>query len=336
MRLVSFSVYNYRSIEKAEGLAVGDLCVLVGPNNEGKSNLLHGLALALGYLSTREEFGWRRKAMLGEMAYRRKGGFSEEAYVWERDYPQRKQRWSPSKQSPTRFTLTFTLDDSEKKDFKKAVHCALNTNLVVGVSFAKDSNPVFSATIHGKGKKNLIKNQAAVCTFIGEHLMFHYVASGRTAETATETVNELFTTLLHKKLKTEPEYTAFRNVIEAKQREIAKSLGSSLTESVTRFLPGVRAVRLEYSPRRSEWPLEGRVDIQVDDGSLTELSLKGDGVKSLVAISVVRDMSVDMAGGKGLVLAVEEPETHLHPGAVREVGTTSCTSAIPTALRPRS
>jgi putative ATP-dependent endonuclease of OLD family len=319
VRLISFSVYNYRSIEKAEDLAMGDLCVLVGPNNEGKSNLLHGLALALDYLSTGGDLGWMKKSMLGKMAYGRRSSLSEEAYVWERDYPQRKQAFSPSKQKPTQFTLTFTLDDTEKEAFEKAIHCALRTNLIVGVVFAKEAYPKFSASIQGRGKQKLIKNQTDVCTFISEHLMFHYIASDRTADTVAETVSDLFTNLLNEQLKNEPEYSAFRKVLDVKQREIEKSLGAALSKSVRRFVPGVRAVGLTYSPRRSEWPLEGRVDIQVDDGSLTELSLKGDGLKSLVAISVVRDTSVGTANGKGLVLAVEEPETHLHPGAVHEV-----------------
>ena len=46
MRLVSFSVENYRSITKAKRIDISDATVLVGPNNEGKSNLVRGLAIS--------------------------------------------------------------------------------------------------------------------------------------------------------------------------------------------------------------------------------------------------------------------------------------------------
>ena len=42
MRLVSFSVTNYRSITKAYKLPIRQATILIGPNNEGKSNILRG------------------------------------------------------------------------------------------------------------------------------------------------------------------------------------------------------------------------------------------------------------------------------------------------------
>jgi len=51
MQLISFSLKNYRSIEKTPKLPIDpELTVLIGPNNEGKSNLLRGFAGALDLL----------------------------------------------------------------------------------------------------------------------------------------------------------------------------------------------------------------------------------------------------------------------------------------------
>ena len=47
MQLVSFSVTNYRSITAAYKLSVRQSTVLIGPNNEGKSNVLRALVTAL-------------------------------------------------------------------------------------------------------------------------------------------------------------------------------------------------------------------------------------------------------------------------------------------------
>ena len=51
MKLVAFSVRNYRSIVEAYKLSLGNYTVLVGPNNEGKSNILKAIALSLAVLT---------------------------------------------------------------------------------------------------------------------------------------------------------------------------------------------------------------------------------------------------------------------------------------------
>ena len=47
MKLVGFSVTNFRSITKAHKLPISDSTILVGQNNEGKSNILHALTAAM-------------------------------------------------------------------------------------------------------------------------------------------------------------------------------------------------------------------------------------------------------------------------------------------------
>ena len=47
MKLVEFSVTNFRSITKAHKIKLQDMTVLLGKNNEGKSNLLTALNVAM-------------------------------------------------------------------------------------------------------------------------------------------------------------------------------------------------------------------------------------------------------------------------------------------------
>lgn len=51
MRLSSFSVVNYRSITNARKIQTNNMTVLVGKNNEGKSNILRALTLAMDIMS---------------------------------------------------------------------------------------------------------------------------------------------------------------------------------------------------------------------------------------------------------------------------------------------
>jgi predicted ATP-dependent endonuclease of OLD family len=57
----------------------------------------------------------------------------------------------------------------------------------------------------------------------------------------------------------------------------------------------------------------------VDDGTATSLQFKGDGVQSLAAISLIRHVSEERSGERELVLAIEEPEAHLHPRGVHRL-----------------
>ena len=47
MDLIEFSVTNFRSITTAHKIKLQDFTVLVGKNNEGKSNLLNALNAAM-------------------------------------------------------------------------------------------------------------------------------------------------------------------------------------------------------------------------------------------------------------------------------------------------
>jgi hypothetical protein len=65
----------------------------------------------------------------------------------------------------------------------------------------------------------------------------------------------------------------------------------------------------------TEWSCE----IVVDDGTPTPLEYKGDGVQSLAALGIMRHASASSAKGKSVVIALEEPESHLHPKAIHQL-----------------
>ena len=50
MIIKSFSVEDYCSISKAKNLPISNLSILIGSNNEGKSNILRALVLTLNYI----------------------------------------------------------------------------------------------------------------------------------------------------------------------------------------------------------------------------------------------------------------------------------------------
>lgn len=59
MRLINFSVTNFRSVTRAHRIALSNLTILIGRNNEGKSNLLRALDVAMTLLRQHAELDGR-------------------------------------------------------------------------------------------------------------------------------------------------------------------------------------------------------------------------------------------------------------------------------------
>jgi putative ATP-dependent endonuclease of the OLD family len=80
MKLVSFSVTNYRSITKAYRLPIRQSVILIGPNNEGKSNILRALVTSLEVLSNLGRVRIMRGRLRGPL-------LTGTIYDWATDYP---------------------------------------------------------------------------------------------------------------------------------------------------------------------------------------------------------------------------------------------------------
>jgi len=80
-----------------------------------------------------------------------------------------------------------------------------------------------------------------------------------------------------------------------------------------------RDVKLQISAERRSNAFRRACEIFVDDGASTLLAYKGDGVQSLAALALMRHASDRRGSARNLVVAVEEPESHLHPRAIHEL-----------------
>ena len=106
--------------------------------------------------------------------------------------------------------------------------------------------------------------------------------------------------------------------VKALQKPILDALSKSVGDSLKQFLPNVKNVDIGLSEAR-RYEAMRRAEILVDDGTPTELRYKGDGVQSLAAIALLRFAASAQRGTKDVILALEEPESHLHPNAIREL-----------------
>lgn len=132
MKIKSFSVSNFRSITSAHKIDMAnDLTILIGKNNEGKSNLLRALQVAMDALQRSSE---RR---LRNYIIDRLG-----IYNWERDFPIQLQGKRRSAQ--TIFKIDFLLDNSEITEFKELTGANLNGILPIEIKIGKDDIPIIN------------------------------------------------------------------------------------------------------------------------------------------------------------------------------------------------
>jgi putative ATP-dependent endonuclease of OLD family len=129
MKLVSIQIENFRSIVKTQQLNFGrHLTAIIGQNNEGKSNLLRAIVLAMECLR-----GFRGSneypVRITDTGLMR---LSTRIYNWEDDFPQALQKKSPN--GHTILTITFELSDSERVNFRKACGNAINADLPIQIT----------------------------------------------------------------------------------------------------------------------------------------------------------------------------------------------------------
>jgi len=309
MRLVTFTVRNYRSIVEAYKLQLGNYTVLVGPNNEGKSNLLKAIVLGLTLLTRgRARIG----ARWGTTRYYR-SGFDFD-YDWERDFPVSLQVDTPGGRSE--FTLEFSLDEAELLAFRKKVGANLSSNLKVKLLFGQD-DVGFEVLIQGPAKRAFNQRRPEIAEFIRERISAQYISAVRPSDMAGSIVDGVIERELAT-LEEDKSYQQLLDQLENLQQPILSKIAERLKESIAEFVLGIRGVQLvpEGGLGRA---IRRSYRVMIDDGVMTDLSLKGDGVISLTTIALMRFASQESLGSRSLVLSIEEPESHLHPRSIHAV-----------------
>jgi putative ATP-dependent endonuclease of OLD family len=234
-------------------------------------------------------------------------------YDWYRDYPVSLQQQRPDGRSE--IVLEFSMAQSEATAFRTATGLNLNKNLKLAVLPGIEDN-VVELKLQGQAKSKLTQTQfAAITKFVASRIDIQYIPTVRSAETTESIVADLMASEL-RRLEDKPDYWKLLDQIEQVQRPLLDQLGAELTATVKTFIPEVQEISIVPGVRRA---VSRSASIQVNDGADTLLALKGDGVKSLAAMSLMRHVSQKSAKGRSMIFAVEEPESHLHPDAIHRL-----------------
>lgn len=310
MRVRRFRVERYRSIEKSESIDLSTMSVLVGPNNEGKSNLLRGLVvglLALG-LARPTRAGRPTRATTRQYADR------FERYDWKRDFPLNLQMKTPGASSV--FEFEFEFNEADIAALKAEFRHTLNGELKLRVLLDGKGKVQYKIIKKGPGSNSLNENAANIAAFISRRIRVEYIPISRTSHECRDlVVTEARAAVAP--LLDDPGFIEHVQALQSKIDASLVDLESQILHGVQEFLPDTSSVTLSSSLTPSDL-LPHNLDILIDDGQRTDLSMKGDGVQSLIAMSLVARLAANTTKAT-FILAVEEPESHLHPGAIRKL-----------------
>lgn len=324
MRLVEVTVKNYRSIGSQTKFDVDDLTTLVGPNNEGKTNLLRALGLGMylierwsrlpaqisnqGELSGLNASLVLRPSRMGSSTRRQESM----GYNWVDDYPLSKQQRRGT--HPTILRLKFRLTDEEVRDFTQITGIANNGELPVEMSLSHQSAS-FGVVKPGRGAASHKVKAREIAGFIAERLTFVLIPAVRTVEQARGLLGDL-TRLRIREIAQSDDYRKLANRLNELRRAAVDGVSNELTASVQRYLPSVMNVEVLTSDFEQSDTVD---DVLIDDGSITSIANKGDGVKSLVTLALIQELAKEQAKSHSFILLVDEPEAHLHASAVHEL-----------------
>lgn len=307
MNLKTISISNYRSITSAKKIRLDRTTVLIGPNNEGKSNILRALVLAMSILTR-----GRAVRMIGN---RSQIAYSAHGYDWDMDFPIGQQLRQPD--GETEITLEFGLEPNEYTDFQNEVKSKITGLLPLKFRIGKRSVSI-NYFKKGPGAAVLSRKSTRIAEFVSRRIAFEHIPAVRTADSARDIVYDLVSRELET-IESETEYQSALARIADIQKPVLDALAGNIKKTLQQFLPQVKKVVIELPQEQRFRAFRRGVSIAIDDGTMTPLEYKGDGVQSLAALAMIRHASTRSGIGKNFVIAVEEPESHLHPKAIHEL-----------------
>lgn len=311
MKLTHVRIKDFRSFLGEHDFDVSDgINYFVGPNNCGKSNLLRAIALALD---------------------------PDTQYIPGHDRPSRAS--SVGAPLTTRITLTFKVGTSgpertlldRAKRYELAVRKARGGSVTGTVQTYSRDREVRIVTSFAGSRKQVsfqAKGQGASSLPLDDPLHHKLEAQFRatvrfavvrTGEDLESLLTGKFREILHlvisdhlkdELVRAEKERSEY---VAALQSELLEPLRQRIQERVGGMFPEISVASLVPEVPTVAQTLSS-VDVRLGDtNAMTQLAEKGTGVRGAVLVAMLRYLAEQSA--RSLVLAVEEPESFLHPAA---------------------
>lgn len=313
MKLVRFSVQNFRSIELCK-FELSDYTCIVGPNNAGKSNVVTALDVAIKILRAYSQIMTQDNAI-------NRAKFNaavEEFYDPVEDYPV---ALGVDSRAVPRFDLDFNLSAEEMEEFRDRFGSNTNDSLPIRIEIdrgrAKQKRVAVSVSYRkpGRGTRRVQAQLNHVARYVGEKFSLINSRAVRPGEEGMKALKGVIQKRIARHRDSNEEYRKALEVIEEGFSSEVSALGDDLRDLLTRSLPDTKSVSITHHSVLTSQLAD--VDVRLNDGVETSLMRKGDGVQSLFSIALVQFNGIeDRKNEQDLLSVIEEPESHMNSGAL--------------------
>lgn len=294
MKIQNFSVTKFRSFLNKATINLDSQVIIVGPNNGGKSTISDALDIFLSEIRT----SFRYIGSAGVSSGRRN------RYSIERDYPKslvgtKGRKW------PTEFEAEFVFDDEDIKSFKDLYKFdILKNTLKVTAKYDYQKERILTYADKYSNDETI-----KILTFISTRYKSTFIPAIRDGEKLNRLLNDVIYQTLKENISATKKLTKLQNELNVLAKKHIETLNKEITQQVKTFLDSVKKIDLDY-----DLDLTKAIkikDIQVDDGSKTSITLKGDGTKNLLLLGHLTATNKEDQHSSRLIV-IEEPESHLN------------------------
>lgn len=336
MKIKKLTIYNFRGINKLEGLEVSNLNTFVGKNDSGKSTILHALNCFFDEKNFNEkdvfkgksktektsiEISFESPVVIDDLALD-----SESLITIKKDF-----EIINGKEKSTSYYKCYDFVEENYQDLWNKKEVDLNA-LIEELGAIPEKS--------GRGKKNVIRIDQIKKTLKTITRKDKYNLLGDFVKNLEKTYDELSlpeyslfeaeqdlsieSTGFQSQFK--PIITAFFESTKIKTDEIEKGLKENLSiefEEIRKFMVKNVSNLKKFSPiTEFDWSKSLKkfdLNLEFDDGGYDiSISHKGTGFKRLLMVAYFEYLANKKAA-RNQIFAIEEPETYLHPSAQEDL-----------------
>ncbi|HCC5650588.1 TPA: AAA family ATPase, partial [Staphylococcus aureus] len=317
MNLSEVYIKNFRNIKEVT-LSLSKYSVILGKNNEGKTNIMKAIYRGWNIINDfSTHYPKAISAMIKRDGFRIKYNSIPKS---SKEIVEDDITLVPSfKTKDITIGFYFDLTSEEKVSLYNLLKSKTVITDKIYIEVKYDEYLRYKCKVKLNIDGRFLKSSENILTsvlFIIEKFDIDYIPSIRTEETATEIIKDAVNERLND-LTLRDDYNKAIGLVNELQDQELKKLSEQIEPVIKRYLKNIKSI--EVKSMKSTLPKINYgylrdVDIYIDDGNLTSIKNKGDGIKSLIALSILQTSEAN-----NRLLMIDEPEAHLHSGAIREL-----------------
>ncbi len=293
MKLIRFGINKFRLFTSQVWINFKEPTVLIGPNNEGKTTICDAMSIFFGqkYYRSKTRFIRRTKNQ------------PRIRYDVDRDYPNKiisGRRW------PTEFTAVFTLNSIDNKLLPIKIKNL--KELTIKKRWSYEDND-FIDIIDDLDKDDILK----VTNYLYRKVRIVLVPAIREERNLENIFNDVFKQSIEARIEKSRKIKQIKTQLTKYLTPEVKTAIKTINQSFKDFLK--KPIKIEFNWDISISNAVNLEEIQADDGNMTNISLKGDGIKSLMQMALLTqyaEIEENRVATKNNIYIIEEPESHLN------------------------